>query len=331
MPELKTNSDDDHDGRVIPVPETKTDGEDDHGAILVSSGYRDCNYPLGNVVSPWTLRSTCQVTSDHQARNAGPQLTDTYPQDTRSKQGEMMRVGGATSAGSENLIHDKGKRVMGESSGAAAAWKVSAKAIGDVAATSNVVEFEKAGVENFKIKKTQVAAFEKAACEEVDTSHVKGGRPINRVGLSICTPIQHKQPLGLILQNSNGGLDSNCKVYSRQRRYQKKTHMGQPSPIDETEIGLCSFHTQHLQDVVLDGSAANNYNDSTTKKASHNEGTEEIVELQHCQEATNMWNRAKQLGATGGDDQQIIIEKIKEMEERDKKEPERLGNSSGYP
>ena len=176
-----------------------------------------------------------------------------------------------------------------------------------------------------------MAAVEKASCDEVETSHVKGGGPNNKVGLSNCTPTQHKQPLGLILQNNNGGLESNCKVYSRQRRYQNKTHMGQPPPINETEIGLGNSHTQHLKDVVQDGSAANNYSDSTIKTAPHSEDIEETLEIQHSQEATNIWNRAKQLGATRGDDQHIIIDKLKEMEERDKKESKRLGNSSDYP
>ena len=49
------------------------------------------------------------------------------------------------------------------------------------------------------------------------------------------------------------------------------------------------------------------------------------------QEATTIWNMAKQLGETGGSEQGEIIDKIRAMEERDKKEAERLGNRSSTP
>ena len=56
-----------------------------------------------------------------------------------------------------------------------------------------------------------------------------------------------------------------------------------------------------------------------------------MLESQQTQEVINIWNMAKQLGATGGDAQHIIIEKLKKMEKRDKKEAERLGDTSRCP
>lgn len=48
-------------------------------------------------------------------------------------------------------------------------------------------------------------------------------------------------------------------------------------------------------------------------------------------EAIDIWNMAKQLGAIRGTDQGEIIGKIRAMEERDKKEAERLENRSSTP
>ena len=78
--------------------------------------------------------------------------------------------------------------------------------------------------------------------------------------------------------------------------------MGQPSPIKVTPIRLGNSQTQHPQGMVQEGPAASNQNDSTTEKASLNEDTEETTELQNSEEASDIWNRAKKLGATGGDD-----------------------------
>ena len=55
------------------------------------------------------------------------------------------------------------------------------------------------------------------------------------------------------------------------------------------------------------------------------------MESQHLQQATNIWNLAKHIGVTGGDDHHLAIDKIKEMEDRDVKEAERLGISGRCP
>ena len=49
------------------------------------------------------------------------------------------------------------------------------------------------------------------------------------------------------------------------------------------------------------------------------------------QEAMELWKVAKKLGVTGGPAQGKIIDNIRAMEERDKKEAERLGNRSSTP
>ena len=77
--------------------------------------------------------------------------------------------------------------------------------------------------------------------------------------------------------------------------------------------------------------ATSNQKESTAEKALLNEGTDKILELLNAQEAVDIWNRATKLGTTGGDVSYPVIAKLKEMEVRDKKEAERLGDSRGYP
>lgn len=107
--------------------------------------------------------------------------------------------------------------------------------------------------------------MKKASCEEGESSHVEGGRPNKRVGLSIYTRTQNTQLLGLTSQNRKGGFERTCQVYSRQRRYQNKLHMGYPSSITAIETGMVSLHTQHLEDMAQYGTAFNTNNDSTTE------------------------------------------------------------------
>jgi len=49
------------------------------------------------------------------------------------------------------------------------------------------------------------------------------------------------------------------------------------------------------------------------------------------EEAADIWNMAQELGATTDIEQGVVINKIKEMEERDRKEAERLGDRSHTP
>ena len=72
-------------------------------------------------------------------------------------------------------------------------------------------------------------------------------------------------------------------------------------------------------------------NYSTTQEAALNEDIQETDELLHFQEASDIQNQAKKLGVIEGDHLHPVIDRLKEMEDRDKKEAERLGNSNGYP
>ena len=140
---------------------------------------------------------TGQVTSEI----AEPDSTATYDLDTLSKHGAVKCIGGASAAGGGKDYHDKGKRGEGESIGAADALKEKAKALAEVATTSNVAEVEETRTANFKIEKAQEAAREKAVHVELETTNVKEGGPKNKEGLSTCTPPKHKHPLGLMLHS----------------------------------------------------------------------------------------------------------------------------------
>lgn len=170
-----------------------------------------------------------------------------------------------------------------------------------------------------------------ATCEEGENSIVDGVGPNKEMGPSICTPTQAIQHSGFSPKNSKGGLQRTCKVYLRQRWYKKKQHMGQIHPDALTEKGTTSLHSQHLHNTIQKGIAFNTNYDLSTRPAPQVDDPEGSLETQHLQQASNIWNMAQHLGVTRGDDHHLIIEKIKEMEERDLKEAERLGISGRCP
>lgn len=70
----------------------------------------------------------------------------------------------------------------------------------------------------------------------------------------------------------------------------------------------------------------------------HMEGTSTQNEVENAnpskdqlEVATFLWNMEKEIGATCGIEQGKIIDKIRAMEERDRKEAERLGKKSDNP
>lgn len=166
---------------------------------------------------------------------------------------------------------------------------------------------------------------------DFDTPNVIEGGPNTEKELSICTPLKPKHTMGLMLHNDNGDSANNCMVYSRKRRFQKKNPTGQPSTVKMTPTRLRHSQTQHPQGTLREGHAVSTQQDSTTEIALINEDIEEASETLKSQDVFDIWNRATKLGATGGDDPHPIIEKLREMEDKDMNEAVRLGNSSGYP
>ena len=109
--------------------------------------------------------------------------------------------------------------------------------------------------------------------------------------------------------------------------------MGQPldTPPKDTAEEMVNLHPLQIEDLPHHGPATNIDTVLNLHSATHNEGPEDMLEPQQTHEAINIWNTTKQLGATGGDEQHIIIEKLKKMEKRDKEEAERLGDTSRCP
>ena len=145
-----------------------------------------------------------------------------------------------------------------------------------------------------------------------------------RMGCLTYTSTEKTYNLGLSPENNKAGAEDTWHVYSRQRRCQKKSQMGHSFSTTVAEIDRSRIQPQNLAQI---GTACTAINTPTTETATHNGGLEANTELQHIQEAANIWSMAKQMGATGGDEQNTIIEKIKSTEERDKIECERWGDS----
>ena len=60
-------------------------------------------------------------------------------------------------------------------------------------------------------------------------------------------------------------------------------------------------------------------------------GENEKPENRPMEEAVVIWNMAQEMGVTSDTEQGVIIRKIKDMEERDKKEAQRLGEGRHIP
>lgn len=172
-------------------------------------------------------------------------------------------------------------------------------AMGDVAETHTTNDARDQTEDDFlKYRNTHVSSSETTTWEKGESSLAGRTGPNKRMGPSNYTPTQDIQPLGLSSKNSKGGLESACKVFSRQRWFKKKKYMGQNSPKTMTETGTSSLQGQHLQDEIQQGNASNINCDSTTRSAIQVEDPEEIMETQCIQQATNIWSMAKHLGAT---------------------------------
>lgn len=121
-------------------------------------------------------------------------------------------------------------------------------------------------------------------------------------------------------------------MYTRKRWFQKKSAMGQPSLSKESTVHpLKSQPQQDPHPLNHDQPATPKENYVTEQQSSTHQGTQEPEDLSNYQEALEVWNRAKMLGVTEEEGMHSVIPKLKDMESRNKKEADRLGNSSGYP
>ena len=317
--------------KPLSIVDPPNNADEDRQTKFLPTGFSDHHYTPGKASISRVQGSRCQATSCDQTPSAVPQPTVTCHRDTQSKCGKQKDIGSATPAEMTELNHAKGKSVLEESceestSLGAMGRDICNKAeLGDVAETHPTNE-ARDQVEDglLKYQITHVTYPETATLEKGESSLVDSIGPNRRMGPSNHTPPQELQPLGLSPKNSKGDTESACKVYSRQRWSKKKIDMGHTSPKIMTQLGMSKSHGQHLQNEIQQGSV-------DIVSAVQGEDTDVFSETQCFQQATNIWSMAKHLGATGGEDQHLVIQKIKEMEERDKREAERLGVSRNCP
>lgn len=77
------------------------------------------------------------------------------------------------------------------------------------------------------------------------------------MGFSIHTPNAKIEHLGFSPQNKTGDSNSTWQVYSRHRRYHKKSQMGYSHIATVTETEMSSLHNQHLPDMAQVGNVLN--------------------------------------------------------------------------
>lgn len=164
--------------------------------------------------------------------------------------------------------------------------------------------------------------------------HLEEESNSNEMGLSIYTPFKGTTPIAFSPQTDNVATAPPWQVYSRTRRFQKKSQVecaiAEAHEI-ESQLKVISTQQQLVTDTKKERKGSN-YNSAHIQVSS----VQAVVEIADQgenmkQAATDIWNIAKQLGVTGAADQGRFVEKILIMEERDRKEAERLGNRVGTP
>lgn len=135
-------------------------------------------------------------------------------------------------------------------------------------------------------------------------------------------------------QTNKADPTSAWQVYSRKRWYKKQLDLGCAAGVildTATALILSSPQQHHQENKDKCGTNQDEINahldDASAQDAAEDANSANIQK----QEATTLWNMAKELGVTCGSLQRNYVEKIMEMEERDKKKAERLGNRRSTP
>lgn len=182
-------------------------------------------------------------------------------------------------------------------------------------------------------------------CYDVSGAHILNGkRPRdprvaeggfkNCLGFSIHTPEEATQQSGLSPQNNKKEPIRAWQVYLRNRRCQKQMKMGSANdeyPAILTKPPIKGSQQQHNVDKDQDRSGNSDTNVHMEGPSTHNEAENANSGKDQWEEATSLWNMAKELGATCGSEQGKIIDKIRAMGERDRKEAERSENRNTTP
>lgn len=246
----------------------------------------------------------------------------TYHCDDAAKHGQGQSVESSTLVAGAQMFHKKGNKEKGETSGATETRKSSARVARDEVEAKDSFRPRV----NFKNQEGSEDITEEAPREQ-DLAVTSG--PTKRMGLLNYTPTGKACNVGLNPKNNKIRAESTWQVYSRQRRCQKKSQMGHSFSTTVTEIHRSSLPPQLPQNTAQHRTAYNASQDPiiATPVNSGDLEANSDSEIQHIQEAAHIWSTAKQLGASGREEQNMIIEKIKHMEERDKTEAERRGDS----
>lgn len=154
------------------------------------------------------------------------------------------------------------------------------------------------------------------------------------LGFATHTPTKATEQHFFSLQTNKADPTNVWQVYSRKRGYKKQLDMGCADGVNSDTATALSITSPQQQHKVYKDKHGTEHGETTV----HLEGTsaQDAAEDANSaniqkQEATALWNMAKELGVTCGSLQRNYVEKIMEMEERDKKKAERLGNRRSTP
>lgn len=163
----------------------------------------------------------------------------------------------------------------------------------------------------------------------------------NNMAFSIHTPARTPTPQVSSPPTNKSATATSWKVYSRTRRCQKQVKEGWANS-EAQHIGPTLHKTsiQQQQNKISPQQQQLLDSDKEGLRIQHNTGyrgettNQDVVEEtslgeNKTQEATEIWELAKQLGAIGVEDQGRMVEKIMIMEDRDRKEAEKKNIQQG--
>lgn len=273
----------DDEAQVITLPTNMADprrtsfvtnaGRDDHGTAALLSGLMTQNRPLGNHINPRTQHhsptrgrtATIADQDDEQVARHGLVAKKTNPVQERCKKNGVQVVGSDGSFEEESFVHKMGNIAAGK-------------------------EDDVAGAQAFSGEKTRDLQLD-------------GGEGNSGLGFPVHTPPKAKGHFSTSPQIKKNALSSDWKVYSRTRRCQKQFKLGFSNEEHNgtaSQINLRSIQHQHMG--VKDNSEVAHSEPNVPKARTpvQHELEDDNTGNNQLEEATIIWNMAKELGATCG-------------------------------
>lgn len=291
----------------------------DQRTIDLSRSLDNHKNPLGNGENLRFSGGRQQFRHHGQTRDQAATATVTYDRDHTATQGQERVISFLDDVAVSKQIHENGKLEKGETSN-----------LEDLCGPEETCDEPQQGDNWWPRDNAQSQGGFELAHEDTIREQSSGDNNglTKELGLSTYTPSEITSRLGLSPVCNKNGSENRWQVYSRQRKGKKNSQMGCYVSTARLESYENNIQTPPIQNMLqqetlhIAGPTQGMVTPDHNGEIKANPKSEFLQE----QEAEHIWTKAKQLGVSGVEEQEMIIEKIKIMEERDKSEAERRGD-----